>query len=269
MSQPKTGQDSASTDHLIREWLFRFGLNFGKDVVPLLPLWQEQLGGIEPDVLQHIFQNAIRTCKFFPTIAELRGQIEKADTAGLALEAAEAWDRYLAHLRRFFHPDIGWNRRAPHLDAITEHAARAAGGERWIESCPEEKLQWCQNAFIEDYTLAHETCQVQNLLTRVEAKKILKSLTSQAPTKRLSPPHEPTVASPESSEPDHETLRALNDVFEEIKAPKPRLVPPSEEELERRKKAQRDALDRYISEHPELAVNPKPKEELQPAEVLA
>src|SRR5450759_3749280 len=95
MSQTRTGEDSASTDRLIREWLFRFGLNFGKDVVPLLPLWQEQLGGIESAILQCLFDRALRTCKFFPTIAEILGQIESANSAGLELEAAEAWDNWL------------------------------------------------------------------------------------------------------------------------------------------------------------------------------
>jgi len=176
--QKRTGKDSASTDRLIREWLFRFGLNFGKDVVSLVPLWLEQLQGVDPGTLQAICTNALRTCKFFPTIADLLGQIDKADSAGLELEAAAAWERWLAHVQRYFHPDLGWDPRAPRLDAITEHAGRAAGGARWVEGCPESELQWARKRFIKSYMLAKETGQVQNLLTRGEAKKIIASLTS-------------------------------------------------------------------------------------------
>ena len=102
---------------------------------------------------------------------------------GLALEAADAWDRYLAHVQKYFHPDLGWNRRAPDLDAITERSGRAAGGAYWVETCSESDLQWARKRFIESYTLTHETGQNQNLLTRGEAKKILESLTAAPPGK--------------------------------------------------------------------------------------
>jgi hypothetical protein len=185
MSQMETGQVSASTDRLIREWLFRFGLNFGKDVVLLLPLWREQFGGIEPIILERLFENALRTCKFFPTIADICGQIDKADAAGLELEAAGAWDRYLTHVKKYFHPDIGWNRRAPQLDAIIEHAAVAAGAAHWIEGCPESELQWARRRFIEAFVLVHRTGQVENLLTPGEAKNILQRLTAKAHAKQI------------------------------------------------------------------------------------
>src|ERR1700736_1118801 len=187
-SQPTTSPDSSQTDHLIREWLFRFGLQFSKDVVPLLALWQEQLGGLEPATLQQLFEHTVRTCRFFPTIAEILEQTAKADSAGLELEAQAAWERYLAHIQKYFHPDLGWDRRAPHMDAITEHAGRAAGGARWIDSCPESELQWCRKRFLEAYTRAHETGQVQNLLTRGEAKRIIASLTAPVLAKQLPPP---------------------------------------------------------------------------------
>jgi hypothetical protein len=195
MLQPGTGQALASTDLLIREWLYRFGLNFGRDVVPLLPLWLEQFGGIDPAILEELFENALRTCKFFPTIADIRGQVDKADAAGVELEAAGAWDRYLTHVQKYFHPDIGWNRRAPQLSAITEHAAGAAGDAHWIEGCPESELQWARKRFIDAYMLAHRAGQAKNLLTRGEAKKILERLTTSAGAKQIaaSPRAEPNL----------------------------------------------------------------------------
>ena len=57
-------------ENLIREWLFRFGINFQRDVASYLPLWLETFGGMEPKVLRSLFERAMRTCKFFPAIAK-------------------------------------------------------------------------------------------------------------------------------------------------------------------------------------------------------
>jgi len=196
--------------------------------------------------LQCLFDRALRTCKFFPTIAEILGQIESANSAGLELEAAEAWDNWLAHVQKFFHPDLGWDRRTRPLEAITEHDGRAAGGACWVEGCPESELQWARKRFIDSYLLAHRTGQVENLLTRGEAKKILKSLTAKAPAKQLPRPASPSASGPESTKPDNETVRILDDAFQKISTPKPILEPLSEEEWERRKRTQKDALARYL-----------------------
>lgn len=244
MSQARTGQDSASTDHLIREWLFRFGLNFGKDVVSLLPLWQEQLGGIEYATLQCLFERALQTCKFFPTIAEILGQIENANYAGLELEAAGAWDRWLKHVKNSYLGDLGWDRRTPQLDAITEHAGNAAGGAHWVERCPEDELQWCRKRFLEAYTNFSELGQVEHLLTRGEAKKIFASLCSG--TIAIQPPPAPIrQPDPGPSEPDRAAIGALAILREKLNTPVPPPADaiPTESEWEARKARQLRALN--------------------------
>ena len=119
-----TQRDSASTGELIREWLFRFGLNFEKDVVPLLPLWQEQLGRVEPPTLQRLFERALRTCKFFPKIAEILEPLATAE-ANAAPEAAEkSWQRVLECRRLYWNPDLGgFTRGMPKLSERVQQAA--------------------------------------------------------------------------------------------------------------------------------------------------
>jgi hypothetical protein len=165
-------------------------------------IYAEALCDLPPETIDAACKKWMREGRFFPLPGDLRGGIAKANTAGLALEAADAWDRYLAHVQKYFHPDLGWDRHAPSLNAITEHAGRAAGGAHWVESCPESDLQWARKRFIESYMLAHETGQTQNLLTRGEAKKILASFTAAPPERQL--PRPAAVGKP--SKPDTGTL---------------------------------------------------------------
>lgn len=181
--------ECSPTEELARKWAVTFAELFCVSLKERGPrfvaLWVSALSDMKPDALDAACRRGMQTCKFFPTPAEIRAQIEHANTRGLDLEGSEAWERWFKHVKRFFHADLGWDRRTPPLDAITEHAGRAAGGARWVEGCPESELQWARKRFIDAYKLAHETGQVRNLLTRDEAKQILKTLTAEASPKEL------------------------------------------------------------------------------------
>jgi hypothetical protein len=245
----------ASSSETARQWLVKFAEICQRDVSPaLVGIWAEQLGDIPADLLNRACDRLAKTWTsgFLPTPGNVQAQIENANSWGLELEAAEAWERWLALIQKFFHPDLGWDRRAPRVDAITEYAGRAAGGALWVESCPESELQWCRKRFLDAYKLAQETGKVQHLLTRDGAKSILGSLAAVAPTKQ--PPQRVRPAAtpkPVSSEPDRETLRALNDTFEKINAQQPTLAPLSEAEWERRKAHLKAQAERLKRQHPE------------------
>ena len=169
--QTETSSDSASKkrDQLIREWLFRFGLNFDKDVVALLPLWQEQFSAITPDVLLSLFERAMQTCKFFPKIAEILEPLNTAEQANFEDE----WQALLDYCREWVHPDCHF-RSAPQLPVEIDHAARAAGGVQFLRACSSEELGWRKKIFIEDLTRSRKTGDLAVLLTGGELKKLLK-----------------------------------------------------------------------------------------------
>ena len=224
---PSTGlslisQPGASSNKVARQWLVKFAEICQKEITPALAgIWAEQLGDIPADLLDRACDRLAKTWTsgFLPTPGDVRAQIKNADAGGLEVEAAEAWDRWLAHVREYFLSDLGWDRRAPRLDAMTEHAGNAAGGAHWVERCPEEDLHWCRERFLEDYTATRKTGEVQDLLTRREAKKIFASLCSETHAKQLARP--PAVEEP--SKPDEATLQAFDEVSQAINAP----VPPS------------------------------------------
>jgi hypothetical protein len=145
----KTQEHSDSTDALIREWLFRFGVEHKEDVAPRLPLWLEAFGGMDADTLEKLFRRAIRSCKFFPRVAEI---LEPIESSPLGQQEAELkWTRVLDYCRIYVTPDLPVPSYAPKITERTMTAIRAAGGLYWIQSCPSDDLVWAKKAFIESY----------------------------------------------------------------------------------------------------------------------
>jgi hypothetical protein len=179
-----TQRDSASTDELIRVWLFRFGLNFEKDVVQLLPLWQEQLGAIEAETLVRLFERAMRTCKFFPKIADILEPVQRVKETGTAAAAEEEWQSVLDLRRRYWNPDMpgGFSRGMPRLSERVRRAANASGIFK-LQDCESEAIHvWGRKRFVDSYIAWDELQQDQFLLPDGELKNLL---TGVAETKAL------------------------------------------------------------------------------------
>jgi hypothetical protein len=187
ISQSKTQERSAS-DSLIREWLFRFGVNFEKDVAPVLPLWLEAFGGMNPETLEPLFKKALMACKFFPRIADILEQVEHAKGNAAEEAAAQKWSEVLTYVRLEFNPDIPpcpacfqreqCDRHNPpriyrQIGERTQRAINAAGGLAYIADCEPEEKQWARKRFIEQYIRYGELEQEQFLLPEGELKKLL------------------------------------------------------------------------------------------------
>jgi hypothetical protein len=143
---------SDSTARLIREWLFRFGVEHKEDVAPRLPLWLEAFGEMEPDTLERLFRQAIKTCKFFPKVSDILAPMEQS--LAPAASAELKWQDVLDFVRRYWSPDLpgGISRGAPRISERTMTGIRAAGGLAWLNECSREQLVWAKKAFCESYT---------------------------------------------------------------------------------------------------------------------
>ena len=229
---------------MIRKWIVVFGELFARDITaPLVDSWCNLLEDIEPNLLMKACECAAKTCKFFPTPADVRSQIDHCNMRGMQLEAEDAWPCALDWVQRYFHPDIGVARGAPELPAATQHAIIAAGGMRWIAGCPESELQWAKKRFVEDFMRIHETRQSQNLLTRPEARRILANLDAGEPTRQL---RTPSVDKLGASKPSREEVReALNRA---INAPGP-YAQLSDDEWERRKRVHKERASEWARAH--------------------
>ena len=249
-------QDSQSSEEVVRRWVVYFGEIYGKEITPaLVTLWCRLLADIEPALLERACIETAKRCKFFPTPAEIRAQIEQANAGGLQLEAKEAWATYRKHVDENYHPDLGWRRGTPSLSAAVEHAGQEAGGANWVSTCPESELQWCEKRFIDDFVLVHQTGQVEHLLTRGEAKRVLAQLADvtagalHAQPKAL-PPDPPPANPTEGQGVMKQVAEAMREVAERREPPP---AAPDPEEIERRKRSQLKRFERHLREHPHLS----------------
>jgi hypothetical protein len=178
ISQSKTQEASASTDKLIREWLFRFGVEHKEDVAPKLPLWLEAFGGMDAAILERLFGRALRACKFFPKVSEILEPLATAE-ANAAPEAAEvAWARILEIRRVHWNPDIPgpFDRALARLSDRVRQAARAAGVFRDFTAAEFEKgalHTWGKKRFVESFIAYGELEQDEFLLSDGEIKRLL------------------------------------------------------------------------------------------------
>lgn len=106
--------------------------------------------------------------------------------------------------RRYVYADLGV--RGPTLPADIEHAARAAGGLQYIESCGLDELVWVKKRFIEDLERRRKSGGVEKLLPTSELGKML-----EATAQRLQLPSNPPSESRAENRSALEVLRDLRD----------------------------------------------------------
>lgn len=179
-------ETSASTDKLIRQWLFRFAVEHKEDIAPRLPLWLEAFGGMDAAILEKLFTQALKTCRFFPKVADILAPIQKAEETAAPQAAEKEWERVLELRRRYWNPDMpgGFSRGMPRLSERVEQAARAAGVFRDFESVDSLHV-WAKKRFIASFVAYGELEQDGFLLPDGEIKNLLAQCTQ---TKALPAP---------------------------------------------------------------------------------
>jgi hypothetical protein len=184
ISQSKM-QEPSGSDTLIREWLFRFGVEHKEDVAPRLPLWLEAFGAMDATIEERLYSRALKTCRFFPKVAEILEPIQKAEETATPQAAEMAWERVLELRRVYWNPDMpgGFSRGMPKLSERVQSAARAAGVFREVSN-PDQLHVWGKKIFIESFIAYGELEQDRFLLPDGEMKNLLAGL---AETKALPP----------------------------------------------------------------------------------
>lgn len=123
---------------------------YGKQITaPLVSIWIEALAGYSAEVLETLFRQVFRNCKFFPTPADVLEPVKQAEQASAPLEAELKWKNVLAYANSSS-PDIP-ERNRPRISERTQAAIRSAGGIAWIRDCSSDALVWAKKAFIETY----------------------------------------------------------------------------------------------------------------------
>lgn len=95
-----------------------------------------------------------------PTVADVRGHLQKAEGDAAQVEAEQKWKQALRYINSTS-PDYAPREKVPERIMA---AIRAAGGIDWIRECPQDQLVWCQKKFIEAYLRWQRLEQEQFLL---------------------------------------------------------------------------------------------------------
>lgn len=167
------------SSRVIREFLVEAGEVFGRAITSALTaIWIRELGGIDPAILEPVLRASLRSCKFFPTIAEVLEPINAAKKCDTQTSIEDSWQRLLAYIREwdwYFGLDstASARRHPPDLSVEVDHAMRAAGGIEYIRCGSGEDRVWAKKRFVEDLSRTRQSDELAGLLTRQEFRAML------------------------------------------------------------------------------------------------
>jgi hypothetical protein len=185
VASPKRSRANSERMILISEWITKFvmvyprtakGPAVTKETAPAVAeIWAEALEGVPTDALEPAFKATLKTCKWFPTPADILSHIESAQDG----RADDEWQNVLEYASRHVNPDLAGatfgdsGARAPRLPFDVDHAARAAGGLAFFESCSRDDLQWAKKRFVADLTRQRQSGDIAAFLPPSGLEKLL------------------------------------------------------------------------------------------------
>jgi hypothetical protein len=126
LSPTQTSKQPVSSSEAIRQFLVMAGEVYGEQITaPLVSIWIEELSAHPPEMLEHLFRNALHNRKFFPTIAEILEPLKAVKKAALPEEASNAWQEVLAIRRQHYNADFP-RYLASAMEELPERVQRAA-----------------------------------------------------------------------------------------------------------------------------------------------
>jgi hypothetical protein len=168
---------------IISAWILKFliacapardGVAVTHETAPALAkIWLEALEDIPTDALEAVFKATLRASKWFPTPADILSHHSSAELC----RVEEEWQNLLEYCREFVNRDLGMAGQ-PKLPPEIEHAARAAGGLYYLESCTTSELQWAKKRFIEDLERQRKAGEIAGFLPAGPLRKLLDKATA-------------------------------------------------------------------------------------------
>lgn len=210
-----TQASKSSADAVARKWVVIFAELHSRAVsAEFVEIWSRALSDIEPELLDRACEQALKTCKFFPTPADIRTLIDEAQSNAHKIEAETAWNRV------FTAASLGGH--FEDFDALTQRALNRSGWSYLVHCDSYEGAKWAEKQFVAAYTRLHETRQVERLLGQGEAKKILHQLGAEL--KRTALRELPPITAPAAAEPlaQSDSIRAdLAALRKQLSCPEP------------------------------------------------
>jgi nucleotide-binding universal stress UspA family protein len=177
-------QDSERRSQLIRQWAVRFASNCGKALSDdLVALWQDELSDLPFDVLEAAFRKTMQTCRFWPTVADIRSHVQQADSTVADAEAERAWDKVLEYAVRF--GNVSSNSIPPITNQAMAAGLRAVGGKDFLEAASDEQRLWARKLFLEIYQRQRSLPEVAQLCSQKDSPALREAIDALAQKKAL------------------------------------------------------------------------------------
>lgn len=225
-------------ESLVSEWVAKLAINAGasldaKTQAVYKALWIEGLGDLSPDILRAAFQKTLRECAYWPVkVADIRKHVISADTMLAGLEAENAWQKALA-VSQDFGCDYSIASAKEIDDPALDAALRAAGGCRWLATCPDKELPWAKKIFLNVYAKHKALPEVAQLCSRKDSPALSEAIHALAERKSLPLP---TLKSRVTAEAEGERRTAPDtsvlQTFDEVSRALHKTAPPAITESE-------------------------------------
>lgn len=192
LTRKETWQRRETFSVKLARWMATFGEAFNQSVTKeRIAIYHQVLGAeLTAEQLERACERALRSCRFFPTIAEIRElarhdekrQVEQ-ETGRDCLDAERAWDELLKYIHRWGADLIPvCHGRAADGQLIMETpepltpeiawAVKQCGGYRCIAEADQEKMHFLREDFLKHYIRHRETAALR-APTREEARRLL------------------------------------------------------------------------------------------------
>lgn len=143
------------TEEVFKQCMAILGKNWPKELptADQVSLYREFLADLHDSTLKAAIAACIKSCKFFPKIAEIRERaIATLELSGHFPPVAEvAWEEALDKARHW-----NWIDEVRYSDELVAQAVRAVGTIRRIAETANDDLGWLRKEFIEFYAIKRE-----------------------------------------------------------------------------------------------------------------
>lgn len=159
-------KNAETLSRVIDRWLPILAEHYDKEISAAnAEIYHLALSDLDPEAANSAFTAALQSCRFMPTVADIRAHVKARDQIAGELASEKEWQAALRAASQY-DPDLAYGspsvldwkgelawKYQPNLSSAGEHAVRAAGGWSALHDAYYDSAQatWRRKTFMEAY----------------------------------------------------------------------------------------------------------------------